>query len=115
MSFHKLTPLSERLPLLEGVTTRNCLYPALLDPIDPEEVCGMCGLPSWHVPPTLARVGERGDTWCCCWLDLGVAVAVPQVMRSARPKMKSKVPARPVVEDTYVWVARVWALAVPLG
>ena len=38
MGLHTLSPLTERLPLIEGVTTRNCLYPALLDPIDPEEV-----------------------------------------------------------------------------
>ena len=38
MNLHSLTPLSDKLALIEGVTTRNCLYPALLDPIDPEEV-----------------------------------------------------------------------------
>jgi hypothetical protein len=39
IALHKPTALPDYLPLIEGVTTRHSLSPALLDPFDPEEVC----------------------------------------------------------------------------
>ncbi len=58
MNLHSLTPLSDKLALIEGVTTRNCLYPALLDPIDPEEVRAE----PFRPPPLSHHQSHAG--WC---------------------------------------------------
>ncbi len=43
LALHRPCALPEYLPLIDGVSTRHSLSPALLDPFDPEEVSCAAG------------------------------------------------------------------------
>jgi hypothetical protein len=68
IALHKPTALPDYLPLIDGVTTRHSLSPALLDPFDPEEVChavvSVSRASGFIIDTCVFLVVQPGDSYC---------------------------------------------------